>query len=89
MNIKELKELIKDLPNEMPVVVDGYEHGIKAVEKTDVIDIYDFKNTTILYGEFLDKDDEFFGLEDEIGNLTHRGKAFYLSREYLDRYKYN
>jgi len=30
MNIKELKELIKDLPNEMPVVVDGYERGINV-----------------------------------------------------------
>ena len=88
MNIKELKELIKDLPNEMPVVVDGYERGIKSVEKTDVIDIYDYKNNTTLYGEFIDKDDQFFRLEEERGDLTHISKAFYLSREYLDEYKY-
>jgi len=88
MNIKELKELIKDLPNEMLVVVDGYERGFKAVEKTDIIDIYDYKNDTTLYGEFINKDDQFFRFEDEIGNLTDKGKAFYLSREYLDEYKY-
>ena len=58
MNVKELKELIKDLPDEMPVVVDGYERGIKVGEKTNVIDVYDYykKNTTI-YGEFIQKDD--------------------------------
>jgi len=89
MNIKELKELIKDLPNEMPVVVDGYERGIKAVEKTDVIDIYDYKNNSTLYGEFIDKEDQFFRLEDEKGNLTYISKAFYLSREYLNEYKYD
>ena len=88
MNIKELKELIKDLPNEMMVVVDGYERGIKSVEKTGVIDIYDYKNETTLYGEFIDKDDQFFRLEEQRGKLTHIGKAFYLSREYLNEYKY-
>lgn len=84
MDIKQLKELIKDLPNEMPVVVDGYERGIKAVEKTNIIDIYDYKNDTTLYGEFIDKDDQFFRLEEERGNLTYISKAFYLSRQYLE-----
>ena len=88
MNVKELKELIKDLPDEMPVVVDGYERGIKVGEKTNVIDIYDYKNHTTLYGEFIHKEDQFFRLEKERGNLTHISKAFYLSREYLDEYKY-
>ena len=88
MNIKELKELIKDLPNEMLVVVDGYERGIKEVEKTDVLDIYDCKNDSTLYGEFIDEEDPYFQLEDEKGNLTHIAKAFYLSREYLDEHKY-
>jgi len=58
MNVKELKELIKDLPDEMPVVVDGYERGIKVGEKTNVIDVYDYyKNNTTIYGEFIQKDD--------------------------------
>jgi hypothetical protein len=89
MNIKELKELIKDLPDEMPVVVDGYERGIKLVEKTNIIDIYDYKNDTTLYGEFIHEDDQFFELTEERGFLTHISKAFYLSREYLDEYKYD
>jgi hypothetical protein len=89
MNIIQLKELIKDLPDEMPIVVDGYERGIKAVEKTDIIDIYDYKNDTTLYGEFIDKEDQSFVLENERGNLTHISKAFYLSREYLNEYKYD
>jgi len=59
MNVKELKELIKDLPDEMPVVVDGYERGIKVVEKTNVIDVYDYyKNNTTIYGEFIQKDEQ-------------------------------
>jgi len=37
MNVKELKESIKDLPDEMPVVVDGYERGLKVGEKPNVI----------------------------------------------------
>ena len=88
LNIKQLKELIKDLPDEMPVVVDGYERGIKAVEKNNVVDIYDYKNNSTLYGEFIDKDDQFFSLEEKRGNLTHISKAFYLSRQYSDEYKY-
>jgi len=86
MNIKELKRLINDLPDEMPVVVDGYERGIKLVEKTDVIDIYDYKNNSTLYGEFLSNNDQFFRLEKSRKNLTLRSKAFYLSREYLNEY---
>jgi len=59
MNVKELKELIKDLPDEMPVVVDGYERGIKVGEKTNVIDVYDYyKNNTTIYGEFIQKDEQ-------------------------------
>jgi len=59
MNVKELKELIKDLPDEMPVVVDGYERGIKVGEKTNVIDVYDYyKNNTTIYGEFIHKDEQ-------------------------------
>jgi len=58
MNVKELKELIKDLPDAMPIVVDGYERGIKVGEKTNVIDVYDYyKNNTTIYGEFIQKDD--------------------------------
>ena len=54
MNVKELK----DLPDGMPVVVDGYERGIKVGEKTNVIDVYDYyKNNTTIYGEFIQKDD--------------------------------
>ena len=33
MNVKELK----DLPDGMPVVVDGYERGLKVGEKPNVI----------------------------------------------------
>jgi len=84
MNIKELKQLIKDLPDEMHVVVDGYERGQKKVEKTKVIEIYDYKNTSTLYGEYISRSDQFFSLEEEQGNLTSIGKAFYLSNEYLD-----
>ena len=84
MNIKQLKELIKGLPDDMLVVVDGYEYGIKGVEKTGIIDIYDYKNTSTLYGEFIDKEDQFFELKEKEGKLTYISKAFYLSREYLD-----
>lgn len=81
MNIKQLKELIKDLPDNLIVAVDGYERGIKVVEKTDVIDIYDYKNKSALYGEFIDSSDQFFKAEAKKGNLTYVGKAFYLSRK--------
>jgi len=59
MNVKEFKELIKDLPDEMPVVVDGYERGIKVGEKTNVIDVYHYyKNNTTIYDEFIHKDEQ-------------------------------
>jgi len=84
MNIKELKELIKSLPDEMPVVVDGYERGLKKVEKTDIVEVFDYKNDTTLYGEYIDKNDQFFDLCKAKSLLKSLGKAFYISREYLD-----
>jgi len=89
MDIKQLKEIIKDLPDDMQVVVDGYESGFKSVEKTAIIDIYDYQNDTTLQGEFINESDQFFELEKEKGKLTYISNAFYLSREYLDEYKYS
>ena len=88
MNIKELKELIKDLPDDMHVVVDGYEYGIKAVEKTDIVDIYNYHNRSTLYGEYIDNNDNYFRFRKERGELTYVSKAFYLSNDYLDEDKY-
>lgn len=84
MNVKELKQLIKDLPDEMHVVVDGYERGLKKVERTKIVEIYDYKNTSTLYGEYISRHDQFFRLEEENRQLTHVGKAFHLSNEYFD-----
>lgn len=89
MTVKELKELIKNIPDDVIIVVDGYERGLKLVEKTYLTDIYDCKNNTTLYGEFIDKEDQFFKLKQDRGELTYVSKAFCLSREYIDEYKYN
>ena len=59
MNVKELKELIKDLPDEMPIVVEGYEPGIKVGERPNVIDVYHYyTNNTTIYDEFIFKDEQ-------------------------------
>lgn len=83
MNIKQLKEQIKNLPDEMLVVIDGYEGGLKAVEKTYVIDIYDSKNTSELYGEYTSEEEKFFFFGPLGDNLTPISKAFYLTRAIL------
>ena len=93
MNIKELKDLIKDLPDEMPVVVDGYEGGMKTVERTSLIDIYKYGKgySEGVYGEFV-SDSEMDGSfdhylkEENKHKLRYISKAFYISRDYLHEY---
>lgn len=82
MNIKELKELIKELPDEMLVVTDGYESGYKLVERTEVIRVHDYKNNSTLYGEFVREGSSKFKVQSKRGNTTFVSDAFYLSRNY-------
>lgn len=77
LTIKKLKELIKDLPDEMTVVVDGYERGITNTKGTSVTNLYEYDDSECsVYGKYINKNDQFFeSHKKELATV-----AFYLSR---------
>ena len=87
LTIKELKRLIKELPDDMPIVVDGYERGLQEPETIEVCNIYTYPDNSGVYGEYINKNDQFFKLEKENNTLKLIGKAFYISRFFKEEWE--
>lgn len=49
MTVKDLREALADLPNDMPVFVDGYESGLHDLESVEVTPVA-LKGNDDLYG---------------------------------------
>lgn len=81
LTIKRLKKLIEKLPDDMPVVVDGYERGIECCKVASTTNLYSFAGSGGgIYGDFINERDQFFHHELLNKKTKYKGQGFYLSR---------
>jgi len=70
ITISQLKEIIKDLPDDMPIMVTGYEVGFDECTDIDVEDIFKYNENTSPFGAY--------STTNTHNDKTYKGKGLYI-----------